>query len=45
MSSKKDYVPDSVKNQRDWAQNLADNAAGQLAGVEGWDAPPPSPRV
>ena len=38
MSSKKDFFPDSVKNRRDWAQNIIDNAAAQLAGVEGWDA-------
>ena len=39
MATKKDYVPDSWKNLRDWAQNIITNAAAQLAGVEGWDAP------
>jgi hypothetical protein len=38
MAAKKDFVPDSVKNQRDWAKNIVDTAAAQLAGVEGWDA-------
>lgn len=38
MPSKKDYVPDSTRNLRDWAQNLIDNSAAILAGVEGWDA-------
>ncbi|MCX6979243.1 MAG: hypothetical protein NTV08_00595 [Verrucomicrobia bacterium] len=39
MPSKKDFVPDSWKNLRDWAQNIVTNAAAQLTGVEGWDAP------
>lgn len=38
MAAKKDYVPDSVKNLRDWAQKNIDHAAAQLGGVEGWDA-------
>ena len=38
MPSKKDYVPDSAKNQRDWAQNIIDTIAAVLTGVEGWDA-------
>lgn len=38
MPSKKDYVPDSARNLRDWAQNIIDNAPTILAGVEGWDA-------
>jgi len=37
MASKKDFVPDSWKNVRDWAQKIIDNAAEQLTGVEGWD--------
>jgi len=38
MAAKKDFVPDSVKNLRDWAKKSVENAAAQLAGVEGWDA-------
>jgi hypothetical protein len=38
MASKKDFVPDSVKNQRDWAKNIVDQGPGIIAGVEGWDA-------
>lgn len=37
MPARKDFVPDSVKNQRDWAQKIVTNAASQLVGVEGWD--------
>ena len=37
MSAKKDFFPDSFKNQRDWAGNIVTNASAQLAGVEGWD--------
>ena len=38
MAAKKDFVPDSWKNLRDWAQTIITNAAAQLAGVEGWDS-------
>lgn len=38
MPAKKDYVPDSWKNLRDWAQTIIEHAGAQLAGVEGWDA-------
>jgi hypothetical protein len=38
MAAKKDFVPDSVRNLRDWAKNIVENGPGILAGVEGWDA-------
>jgi hypothetical protein len=38
MAAKKDFVPDSVKNLRDWAKNIVDKGPALLAGVEGWDA-------
>ena len=36
--TRKDYVPDSAKNLRDWATNYHDKATAQLAGLTGWDA-------
>jgi hypothetical protein len=38
MPAKKDFVPDSSKNLRDWSQKIIDNATLQLTGIEGWDA-------
>ena len=38
MAAKKDFVPDSVKNQRDWAKNIVDKGPGIISGIEGWDA-------
>ena len=38
MAAKKDFVPDSVRNQRDWAKNIVDKGPGIVSGVEGWDA-------
>ncbi len=38
MAVKKDWMPDSLRNRRDWAKNIMDNGTAQLTGVEGWDA-------
>ena len=36
--SRKDFVPDSVRNFHDWSANYFDKAAAQLTGLTGWDA-------
>ena len=38
MATRKDFVPDSVRNQRDWAKNIVDKGPGIISGTEGWDA-------